>query len=81
MAKKKAGDDQPKKTNGDGPSRQPEERPETAPATPGAARAASQAQLAVLAQYIKDLSFENSGRAAIAAGARDRTLSSRSASM
>jgi preprotein translocase subunit SecB len=62
MAKKKASDDQPKKTNGDGPSRQPEERPGgIAPATPGAARAASQAQLAVLAQYIKDLSFESPG--------------------
>ena len=31
------------------------------PSTPGAARAASQAQLAVLGQYIKDLSFESPG--------------------
>src|SRR4051812_35596690 len=61
MAKKKAGEEQPKKSNGDGPSRPPAEPTGEAPATPGAARAASQAQLAVLAQYIKDLSFENPG--------------------
>ena len=61
MAKKRATQDQPKKGNGDGPSREPAEPTGAAPSTPGAARAASQAQLAVLAQYIKDLSFENPG--------------------
>ncbi len=61
MAKKKAGEEQPKKTNGDGPSRPPAEPADEAIATPGSQRAASQAQLAVLAQYIKDLSFENPG--------------------
>jgi preprotein translocase subunit SecB len=61
MAKKKAGEDQPKKANGDGPLVSSAEPAGAASATPGAARAASQAQLAVLAQYIKDLSFENPG--------------------
>jgi preprotein translocase subunit SecB len=61
MAKKKAGEEQPKKTNGDAPSRPAPDPANEASATPGAARAASQAQLAVLAQYIKDLSFENPG--------------------
>ena len=61
MATKKAGEDQPKKANGDGPSGPSAEPAGAASATPGAARAASQAQLAVLAQYIKDLSFENPG--------------------
>jgi len=61
MARKKAGEEQPKKTNGDGPSGPPAEPADEAAATPGAARAASQAQLAVLAQYVKDLSFENPG--------------------
>ncbi len=61
MAKKKAGEEQPKKTNGDGPSRPPAEPADQAIATLGSERAASQAQLAVLAQYIKDLSFENPG--------------------
>ena len=60
MAKKRATEDQPKKGNGDGPSREAEPAQATA-STPGGARAASQAQLAVLAQYIKDLSFENPG--------------------
>ncbi|HMK40112.1 MAG TPA: protein-export chaperone SecB [Methyloceanibacter sp.] len=58
MAKKRAPEDQPKKGNGDGPSHEAEPAQAT-PSTPGAARAAGQAQLAVLAQYIKDLSFEN----------------------
>ena len=61
MAKKKAGEDQPKKANGDGPLVSSAEPAGAASAMPGAARAASQAQLAVLAQYIKDLSFENPG--------------------
>ncbi len=61
MAKKRATEDQPKKGNGDGPSREAPEPTGATPPTPGAARAASQAQLAVLAQYIKDLSFENPG--------------------
>ena len=58
MAKK---DDQTKKTNGDGPP------PEAAPAAGGAAAqsagasAEAGAQLAVLVQYVKDLSFESPG--------------------
>jgi preprotein translocase subunit SecB len=48
MAKKKA---EGEKTNGDGPSERP-------PEAPGAA-ARAQPQLTVLAQYIKDLSFES----------------------
>ena len=53
MAKNKAGN-QPKKTNGDGPSPEP-------PASDAAtgAKAPTQPQLTVLAQYIKDLSFES----------------------
>ena len=43
----------PKKTNGDGPSEAPSPAPEAAP------RAGKQPQLTVLAQYIKDLSFES----------------------
>ena len=43
----------PKKTNGDGPSEAPQPAPEAAP------RAVIQPQLTVLAQYIKDLSFES----------------------
>jgi preprotein translocase subunit SecB len=54
MARKKDKDDQ----NGDGPS---EEAPQALLGTGGGARAATQAQLTVLAQYIKDLSFENPG--------------------
>jgi preprotein translocase subunit SecB len=50
MTKTKARGDQPKKTNADGPSA---EAPEAKPATPP--------QLTVLAQYIKDLSFESPG--------------------
>jgi len=62
---KKPKDDQAKKTNGDRPA---PERPEEAPAgtaipqSAGAeARAALGAQLSVLAQYVKDLSFESPG--------------------
>jgi preprotein translocase subunit SecB len=58
MARKKDKDDQPGKSNGDGPS---EEGPQPPLGTATGARAASQAQLTVLAQYIKDLSFENPG--------------------
>lgn len=54
MAKGKAMGDQPKKTNGDGPS--PESQ-QAAPAT--AAQAATGAQLTMLALYVKDLSFES----------------------
>jgi preprotein translocase subunit SecB len=55
MAKNKAGGDQPKKTNGDGPSPEP---PKPAAGEAGA-KAPVQPQLTVLAQYIKDLSFES----------------------
>jgi preprotein translocase subunit SecB len=62
---RKPKDDQAKKTNGDGPKpTQPDEAPAgTAPPQSAAtgARAATDAQLAVLAQYIKDLSFESPG--------------------
>ena len=58
MARKKDRDDQPGKSNGDGPS--PEEPRVPLGAATGA-RAATQSQLTVLAQYIKDLSFENPG--------------------
>jgi preprotein translocase subunit SecB len=58
MARKKDKDDQPGKSNGDGPS---EEEPQAPLGTATGARAATQAQLTVLAQYIKDLSFENPG--------------------
>jgi preprotein translocase subunit SecB len=54
MAKNKAKGDQPKKTNGDGPSEAP---PPEAPE----AKTPAQPQLTVLAQYIKDLSFESPG--------------------
>jgi preprotein translocase subunit SecB len=50
MAKKKAEEGpEPKKTNGDGPSPAPKAQPEQA----------AQPQLNVLAQYVKDLSFES----------------------
>jgi preprotein translocase subunit SecB len=61
MAKKRASEDQPGNGNGDGPLHEAAEPAGAAPATPGAARAANQAQLQVLAQYVKDLSFENPG--------------------
>ena len=51
MAKKKASGDQPKKTNGDGPEAQAQAVPEP--------QAKTQPQLSVLAQYVKDLSFES----------------------
>ena len=54
MAKKTGGG--PKKTNGDGP-RGAASEPQTGGTT--GTRAPIQAQLAVLAQYVKDLSFEN----------------------
>jgi preprotein translocase subunit SecB len=63
---KKPKDEQAKKTNGDRPAPEPE--PEEAlagaaiPQSAGAeARAATGAQLSVLAQYVKDLSFESPG--------------------
>jgi preprotein translocase subunit SecB len=58
MAKSKARRDQPKKTNGDGPSPEP---PQPAALGAAEAKAAGQPQLTVLAQYIKDLSFESPG--------------------
>jgi preprotein translocase subunit SecB len=56
MAKNKATGDQPKKTNGDGPSPEP---PQPASGGEAGAKAVVQPQLTVLAQYIKDLSFES----------------------
>lgn len=56
MAKSKAKGDQPKKTNGDGP---PPEAPQPAPEA--GPKTVIQPQLTVLAQYIKDLSFESPG--------------------
>jgi preprotein translocase subunit SecB len=56
MAKTKAPGDQPKKTNGDGPA---QAAAETAPEP--AAGGKTQPQLTVLAQYVKDLSFESPG--------------------
>jgi len=53
MAKK---DDQAKKTNGDGPSPEDEASQSATGARPG-----PDAQLAILAQYVKDLSFESPG--------------------
>jgi len=58
MARKKDKDDQRGQLNGDGPS---EEAPQALLGTAEGGRAATQAQLTVLAQYIKDLSFENPG--------------------
>jgi preprotein translocase subunit SecB len=62
MAKTPKKNDDAKKTNGDGPS------PEETPAAPGpgqsadtSARTATGAQLSILAQYVKDLSFESPG--------------------
>jgi preprotein translocase subunit SecB len=49
-------DDRPKKTNGDGPS--PEDE---ASQSADGARRGPDAQLAILAQYVKDLSFESPG--------------------
>ena len=56
MAKNKATGDQPKKTNGDGPSPEPSQ---PAPGGEAGAKAVVQPQFTVLAQYIKDLSFES----------------------
>jgi preprotein translocase subunit SecB len=65
MARKPKDDQAKKKTNGDGPKpTQPDEAPAGAAPPQSAAtatRAATDAQLAVLAQYIKDLSFESPG--------------------
>jgi len=59
MARKKTKDDQPRKTNGDGPAKEAPQASHTALEPGAGARAATQAELAVLAQYIKDLSFES----------------------
>ena len=56
MAKSKAAGDQPKKTNGDGPSPQ---SPQAAPSGAAGPQAATQPQLSMLALYVKDLSFES----------------------
>lgn len=52
---KKAGDNAPKKTNGDGVPN----KPEKGAAQPAAADSSDAPHLTVLAQYVKDLSFEN----------------------
>jgi len=52
-----AKDDKPKKTNGDGPAEQPPQGVDVP--LLGEAKAATEAQLTVLAQYIKDLSYES----------------------
>jgi preprotein translocase subunit SecB len=62
---KKSKDDQAKKANGDTPPR-PDEAPAGSPPPQGASASArtgpgTEAQLTVLAQYIKDLSFESPG--------------------
>lgn len=62
---KKPKDDQAKKANGDGPSAPPPGEtpagptPSQSAATGAAATPGTEAQLAVLAQYVKDLSFES----------------------
>jgi preprotein translocase subunit SecB len=56
MAKNKGPGDKPKKTNGDGPE---QDAPESAPEAAAAGK--TQPQLTVLAQYVKDLSFESPG--------------------
>ena len=91
MARKKAKDDQPQKkedrtrmTNGDGPPKQAPPAPVrisvAEPPGPTGAMAATQAQLTVLAQYIKDLSFE-SPQAPQSLQGPGQNPSSRSASM
>jgi preprotein translocase subunit SecB len=57
MAKKKSEGGGPKKTNGDAPSQVSSQAASDDDAAP--ASAATQPQLTVLAQYIKDLSFES----------------------
>jgi len=59
MAKKKE-DDDTKKTNGDGPEPKAAATGSGGPTAAGA-RAGTEAQLGVLAQYVKDLSFESPG--------------------
>lgn len=57
---KKPKDDQANKTNGDGPG--PQEAPAaTGAGGPSTAGAGQRPQLAVVAQYVKDLSFESPG--------------------
>lgn len=56
MAKKRGAAAEPKKTNGDGP---PQESPPPGEDLAGGTRQGSQPHLAVLAQYVKDLSFES----------------------
>jgi preprotein translocase subunit SecB len=55
MAKKKTEGAEPKKTNGDGPPRDSPAQSDLA----GAGKSSLQPQLSVLAQYVKDLSFES----------------------
>jgi preprotein translocase subunit SecB len=59
MAKKK--DDDATKPNGDGPKPQPAAATGSGGQTAAGARAGTEAQLSVLAQYVKDLSFESPG--------------------
>jgi preprotein translocase subunit SecB len=56
MAKSKTKGAEPNKTNGDGPSEQPQS---SASEAASGAKAAPHPQLTVLAQYVKDLSFES----------------------
>ncbi|HET7210988.1 MAG TPA: protein-export chaperone SecB [Methyloceanibacter sp.] len=56
MAKSKAAGDQPKRTNGDGPSPAPAQG---APAAGESGQAKPSPQLNMLALYVKDLSFES----------------------
>jgi preprotein translocase subunit SecB len=63
MAKKQSKDDDSTKTNGNEPTDEPIQVPPQAGAMPatGETRAPEGAQLTVLAQYMKDLSFESPG--------------------
>lgn len=56
---KRSKDDDTIRTNGDGPAADPDETEATGPAA--GARAGTEAQLSILAQYVKDLSFESPG--------------------
>ena len=65
MAKSKGAGDQPKRTNGDGPS---PGSAQGAPAAGEGGQAKPSPQLNMLALYVKDLSFESPGAPKIVAG-------------